>query len=559
MHSQEKEVIGTPLDDNYDDPYSPTNPSQQSQDRKEYWNQESFADLLGFDKNQLQTEFSTQDSNSEGANPVRTDELFDNPHEGKTQPNFYSNPFAKFGAVGLVMLIVFGTAAIVVNSIIAQKPRHAPTIANKIIDKPKIEERTNDLENKTGRLKAQLALSTQAEKIKSIESSRIPNKKQPVQKKPNPQKNVSRINTSQIPSKPLKTASVAYTPKQNYRRYYSPRISSSQPIRPVVKNKPRILEGTYRKSVKSDIEVSSDPMEEWSKLNALGSYGTAKVTSLLESETQLAKQSLNTNINKTPTTNSLEPHTNSTLETLPKQSNLSQFESLNPRKTKIINGNKRKQFTVGTYATGKLITPIVSKNIRDNVSVNQRQKFIIQLLEPLSTQEGSIIVPEDSQIVVGIKDIHSSGMLQMEATQILVDGREYPLPANAIAIRGRSGKPLIASKWNKKNRDIAKRDIETFTVGSLAKIGKVLNQPKQEQISTNSSFGTSTFSSTTRSRSNILGAVLSGGFEPLTQQILQRNQRAITKMQQQEEVWFLKAGTDVQVFVNQSFQLSVNK
>ena len=66
----------------------------------------------------------------------------------------------------------------------------------------------------------------------------------------------------------------------------------------LLKNKPRILEGTYRKSVKPDIEVSSDPMEEWSKLNTLGSNGTAKVTSFLEKETQLAKQSLNTNINK---------------------------------------------------------------------------------------------------------------------------------------------------------------------------------------------------------------------------------------------------------------------
>jgi hypothetical protein len=50
-----------------------------------------------------------------------------------------------------------------------------------------------------------------------------------------------------------------------------------------------------------------------------------------------------------------------------------------------------------------------------------------------------------------------------------------------------------------------------------------------------------------------LGAVLEGGFEPLTEQILERNKRALSEIQQREEVWYVRAATDVQVFVNQSF------
>ena len=49
--------------------------------------------------------------------------------------------------------------------------------------------------------------------------------------------------------------------------------------------------------------------------------------------------------------------------------------------------------------------------------------------------------------------------------------------------------------------------------------------------------------------------MLEGGFEPLTQQILQRNQQALSEIQQREEVWYIRAGTNIQVFVNQSFQL----
>ena len=108
---------------------------------------------------------------------------------------------------------------------------------------------------------------------------------------------------------------------------------------------------------------------------------------------------------------------------------------------------------------------------------------------------------------------------------------------------------------NSKKGEIARRDAQTFAVGSLAKVGKVLNQPKEQQISTSSGFGgTNSFSSIRRNRENIFGAVLEGGFEPLTQQILKRNQQALQELRKQEDVWYVKAGTNVQVFVNESFQ-----
>ena len=107
-----------------------------------------------------------------------------------------------------------------------------------------------------------------------------------------------------------------------------------------------------------------------------------------------------------------------------------------------------------------------------------------------------------------------------------------------------------------KSKDIAARDAETFVVGSLAKVGKVLNQPKEEQFSTSSGLGgNSSFSSRRRKDSNILGAVLEGGFEPLTEQIVERNKRKISERKQQEKVWYVPANTRVQIFVNQSFNL----
>ena len=82
-------------------PNNETEPDKNDSD----WNEVSFGKLLGFqDENQPPKDEGTtsiQGSNSEevknqadATNPIATHELFDSPHEGKTQPNFYSNPFA---------------------------------------------------------------------------------------------------------------------------------------------------------------------------------------------------------------------------------------------------------------------------------------------------------------------------------------------------------------------------------------------------------------------------------------------------------------------------------
>ncbi|MEL6166808.1 MAG: hypothetical protein AAFR37_24780 [Cyanobacteria bacterium J06628_3] len=161
------------------DEYNNQNNKIESDKNDSDWNEVSFGKLLGFqDENQPLNEeeqLEIQDSNPEvinnqagATNPIETHELFDSPHQGKTQPNFYSNPFAKFGAVGLVMLVVFGSAATVLNSIMSGSLKTAPPTQYSKQSKPKVEIADDSNERETGKLKAELALSTQAEKIKSM-------------------------------------------------------------------------------------------------------------------------------------------------------------------------------------------------------------------------------------------------------------------------------------------------------------------------------------------------------------------------------------------------------
>ncbi|NJL63073.1 MAG: TrbI/VirB10 family protein [Methylacidiphilales bacterium] len=544
------------------------NLENENSEQDSSWNEDTFAKLLGLNgektpeniTNLIKSEevLERKETNqNQASNPISTHELFDDPQLGKTQPTFYGNPFAKFGAVGLVMLVIFGAAATVLNSIMSGKPRVAPTIANREESKPKVEIADNFQATETGKLKAELALSTQAEKIKSVEHSQNP--KTSITRR-NPQTQNKKISPSVIP-KEIPRSQVAYIPRSIPQRvnYNPPRVAHTPRIQQVVS---KVNQPTLPKSLPKQ-EENINTMEQWREISNLGSYGNVAIASNSKSDS-LPNNTLNSVVDEQQiptipraTLVSFTSNPNQIVTT----NNDSGLEPLHDEEDLIIGNQEIQQLTVGSSSSGKLVTPLIwAKNQPNNAAINstkqrQQDKFIIQLSQSLKTKEGLIIIPKGLQIIVQVKDIQKSGFIELEATQAVIDGKEYALPEGAIAIRGSSGKPLIASSWGDKSGEIASHDAETFAVGSLAKVGKVLNQPKEEQTSTNSGFGgTSSFSSIRKNRSNILGAVLEGGFEPLTQQILQRNQQALQEIQRREDVWYLKAGTDVQVFVNQTFQ-----
>ena len=555
--------------------HSVENDLKKSDESDSDWNEASFAKLLGFD-NQNQPSLSEEEeikaeeiqNQTDAPNPIATQELFDDPQVGKTQPYFYSNPFAKFGAVGLVMLVVFGSAATVLNSIMSGSPKTARTAQYSKQSKPKVEIADNKEENETGKLKAELALSTQAEKIKSVERAKSPKTivskpKVKTNKEPNlppltrttPTREPNLPVRTQIVSRQLPLSQVPYISRLHPQsvRYTPPpaSIPSVRQFQPVA-NK-------VSKPISTPTEEKADPMEEWSKISRLGSYGNSEIATYTDDEQHNAN-TLDTTILEQQQPAIQKATLVSAVQTSQAPNN-DELEPLYSEEAAIIGYQNNYQLTVGESVDGKLLTPLIwSQHTSNNTFEKSKnksfsEKFIIKLEQPLNTQSGFVVLPKGSQIVATLSNVNEAGFVSLQATTVVTDGEEYILPPGAIAIRGDGGKPLIASRLNSNKGEIARRDAEIFTVGSLAKVGKVINQPKEEQISTSSGFGgTNSFSSVRRSRENILGAVLEGGFEPLTQQILRRNQQALQKLQQQEDVWYVKAGTNVQVFVNQSFQ-----
>lgn len=95
------------------------------------------------------------------------------------------------------------------------------------------------------------------------------------------------------------------------------------------------------------------------------------------------------------------------------------------------------------------------------------------------------------------------------------------------------------------------RDAGQFVLGGIGKAAELFNRTESEVITT----ATGTVVSNRNPRRNIWAGILEGGVRTVVPQITQRNQQAISQMMQRTNVWFLPAGTEVEVYINQSLQL----
>ncbi|WP_239005511.1 TrbI/VirB10 family protein [Gloeothece citriformis] len=202
---------------------------------------------------------------------------------------------------------------------------------------------------------------------------------------------------------------------------------------------------------------------------------------------------------------------------------------------------------VGTIAFAQIATSIIWAQ-----GMESSDPFVVTLSEPISDLNGIEVLPEGTEIIFLVDQIHDSGMVIGDAIAIRLDGQEMELPRGVFALRAPGGKPLIAVLRNDARGDIARRDAMGFVVGALGKVGEVVNRP----TSTSSSSGFGGFSqSSTYDSPNITGAVLEGGFEPLSEQMKRRNEREIDELQDRERLWYLKDGTKVQIQVNRLLEL----
>ncbi|MGB8700721.1 MAG: TrbI/VirB10 family protein [Thermosynechococcaceae cyanobacterium] len=213
----------------------------------------------------------------------------------------------------------------------------------------------------------------------------------------------------------------------------------------------------------------------------------------------------------------------------------------------ILSGIPPKSIQIGTRVPGKLETPIVFQPPAQGTAADSGN-FVVSLKKPLKATDGSVVLPEGSQLIVKVDTVGSGGLMQLSAISANTDNGEIQLPQGAIEVRGNQGKPLIAKDMNHKGGGFL-RNLALFALGGVSRGAELFNQADQSVVLN----GTSTIVTTQNQNPNFLAGVLEGGTQAVIPGMTQSLQTP--SLNQNSPLWSLNADTPVEIFVNQSVSI----
>jgi hypothetical protein len=480
------------------------------------------ARLVGLEE---EPHFAAEDSETFRESPILE------PQEIKTEQPLSSNPFAKVGVVGAATFALVVCTGVFLTQIMSgnhNKPKNrvAPKTQPSPSSEPRLQQQAQEIEA----LKTKLALDEQAKDIKAAQEQ-LRNQKLPL---PTQKPVASR-------EKPTPVRTVYIQPRVVARSQPAP---PPPPVAPNVEPLPTVTP-----------TPEPDPLQEWSMLAKLGSYGQLPSSSKASASYNVATNNAPIEV-KRPAIRIVDNPS-------PPASTVSQVPQ--------IRGNS-KSVKIGSSARGVLVTAVYGEST-NNVANSQKngnqntnnQIFVVRLTQPLKAADGSIALPENTQILTKIRSISDRGLVQLDIVKASWQQQgntvERSLPQDAIAIRGNHSRPLVAEQYQKGGSHVAS-DAKLFLLGGAGKIGDVINQPNSRIVSlpTTSVVGGTTTSSVTSvvqndPQRNIAAAILDGGAKSAIPEITRRNQQANTRSTERSNIWYLPAGTTVELFINQDMQL----
>lgn len=215
----------------------------------------------------------------------------------------------------------------------------------------------------------------------------------------------------------------------------------------------------------------------------------------------------------------------------------------------ILYGQSQELLLMGSVGSGILETPLALRS--ENSESGSTDTFVTVLEEPILTSSGAIYFPAGTRFIFLIKSISESGQVEMPVVAAVVDDREMPLPPGVIQIRGEGQQPLIANKFRNKGKSILPLDASLALSAGISRASGLFNRTQSKVVVNDSS----TVVSEENPEPSILAGVLEGSTQALTEILNDRNEKAIEGIEKQKNVWFLKAGTPVTVYVNRSMSL----
>lgn len=491
--------------------------------------------LVGFEQ-----ESSTDTQGAEES--VTAQEFLSQPQEVQTKQPFSSNPFAKLALVGAATFAIVLIGGVFLSKLMttsSQKPKNI--VSPEARSQPILPSSSQQLAGEVDTLKTKLALTEQAQLVKAAQQQLRIAKSTPTVALQKP--SVSSRDSEKVIPTPAPTV-------------YVPRTVTVERVAPVPVAQPLLSPPVLNTQPVANITPPSppSPLDEWKRLAKLGSYGQVNATNQpiasapeLPNNPQAQEQTANPNPNQTT-----------------------------PAAVSQAQPQGQKTVPVGSSAKAVLATAIFGESTTKSSGGNEegeaKNVFVIRLTEPLKSTDGAIAVPANTEFLAEIRSLSEQGLLQMNVVKVIShsnDGNltEQSLSNNAIILRGTQGKPLIANKFPSQSSSIASMDTGLFVLGGVSKAAELINLPDTQVIPLPSTVNTpatsttaaSTSTSTTlttisQPRRNLAAGLVEGGLNSVVPQIAQRNQQAIAQMSQQNNVWFLPAGTNVEIYANQPTQ-----
>jgi|GEM_PF-2386863 len=454
-------------------------------------------------------------ASEEASNPPDTPEALLDPEDlaelavrAKRSQSLAANPFAKLGVVaagtGLVVLILAVLTMQVMNSEGANQPEKTAKAAA-----PSVEQ--SQEKDDRGELLTDLALGRQQQALEALAAK------------------------SETPSVP------AFPP---------PEASAPAP-QPLPAPPPPVIVPSSQPSPSPAPPVQEepvDPMEHWIALAQLGSYGTSTLSSSGDealNDAEAVDEAADPSV-------ALEPEIAEQLaaDAAPvRLASLSAQSRLQREEAAILSGRPIRSTTVATGTTTQAVlqSPLIwSESIQ-----SEPLQLVVQLTEPLLASQGEVWLPAGTVLVVQVRSLDDSGLAYLSATAVVQDdGQEYPLPQGAIALRAANGKPLMARKFG--GVSTTRADLTNALLSGISRAAELLNQP--ESSSSVTAFGSTSVTQTNQD-ANVLAGVLEGTFSDLRTQIAERQQTALQSLDARPTIWYLKSGTQVEIFVNRAVEV----
>ncbi len=532
------------------------------------------------------------------------DQPISNPEQHRSIPAFYNSGWTKALLVGGASLgVCLGGAAIFKVS----------TPKGSVATLPEQDEQTGDDPNQSAledaqlsasQTTAQLALQTQQREMAQLAEAEFSDDKTSLGGKA--QKAKTQTLSAKPPSKPATTVAVKPVPPPPARvvqptplpQSLPKTVVSSPAIRPALQ--PPTSQATASVAA-SPIPSELDPMAEWQRLASLGRYGTvdaavttppprfandmeSDATDLVDAETPTVTAAPEPEPTASVFASSpsfgqgagdvFEPDAPLTPERVATKatSNKTKFAASAPSAplsdyfagASIVRQAYEEQglstiseptptartLLVGSSAQGETVTPILwAPDTADSAA-----RFVIQLAEALTNNQGNPALPVGTQLIVQARSVDSAtGLADVEVVSVLINGEEFSPPAGALSIRDKAGGLLIGQDLRSRAGKSAGHDLWRIAAGALGQAGALMNQPRRtSQSSISTSSGSSFSESSERNDPNYLGAALEGGFEALSGVMDARQQVAAQELAKAPQLYQLPAGQSVRIFVNQS-------